>query len=382
MKKFVLVVLILAVLVAAGIRYVSQKAPEYLREAIQRALNKPVKIGSIDYQFPWTFELKQFEVLETEEPFRDESCFSVDRVLVQVSPMSLSTKELILDNVDATQAVLVIRNRGERLFHALSSATTLSTGKMTPTEEVGSSPAASPLPLLIHRFHLGSSQFQWVDYDAEASGFVVALSDIEANIKDIALPLSEDKTIYRIDAKLPQGRGQKAASIKLSGWTRFASYESDAMLTAQDLHLPFFKTYLTQVTPADIEDGTLSLRGALSVHDKNLTANTDLELTNLIFRSYEDQDQLFGMKADEILNFLKDQSGRLKFQIVLQWPLDQRVEKRKLIRRAIEESIKKTLLGNAGNILEKTLKSISESGMDGAKDDWADTLKKVKNLLQ
>ncbi len=382
MKKIFLVVLILAVLVAAGIRYVSERAPEYLRAAIQRAVNKPVKIGSIEYQFPWTFELKQFEILETEEPFQGESCFYVDRVLVQVSALSLSNKKLILDNVDATQAVLVIRNRGEKLFHALSNATTHAPQEALKSAEGSSGETDQPLPLMIHRFHLGNSQFRWVDYDAQSSGFVVGLTDIEANIKDISLPLSDEKTIYRIEAKLPQGRGQKAAAIKLSGWTMFESYESDAMLTATELHLPFFKTYLTQVTPADIEDGFLSLRGALSANHKNLMANLDLELTDLLFKSYEDQDQLFGMKANEILSFLKDQSGKLKFQIVLQWPLDKRIEKRKVIRRAIEESIKKTLLGNAGNILEKTLKTLSESGLDDSKDDWEGTLKKVKNLLR
>ncbi len=360
----------------------SKKAPEYLRESIQRALNKPVKIGAIEYQFPWTFELKQFEILETEEPFQGESCFYVDSVLVQVSALSLSSNKLILDNVDATQAVLVIRNRGEKLFHALSNATTHTPPETSKSADNSSGEAQQPLPLIIHRFHLGNSQFQWVDYDAQESGFVVGLTDIEANIKDISLPISDEKTIYRVEAKLPQGRAQKAAAIKLSGWTMFESYESDAMLTAQDLHLPFFKTYLSQVTPADIEDGFLSLRGALSVNHKNLTANLDLELTDLLFRSYEDKDQLFGMKAEEILNFLKDRSGKLKFQIVLQWPLDKRIEKRKVIRHAIEESIKKTLLGNAGNILEKTLKTLSESGFDDAKDDWEGTLKKVKNLLR
>ena len=58
------------------------------------------------------------------------------------------------------------------------------------------------------------------------------------------------------------------------------------------------------------------------------------------------------------------------------------MQKRERIRQAIEKSLKKTLLANVGNILEKTIKTFSEGGMDQAKDDFEDTLKKVKKLFR
>ena len=137
------------------------------------------------------------------------------------------------------------------------------------------------------------------------------------------------------------------------------------------------------MTGADIEEGRLSGRGSLRIHNRMLTTDVDLELSGLLFRGYESGEELFGLKADEILSFLKDSAGRLQFHIVLQWDIaDRGVEKKAVIRKAIEQSLKKTLLGNVGNILEKTIQKLSDPDLNASKDDWDDTLKKVKKLLR
>ena len=304
-------------------------------------------------------------------------------MIFDVSPLSLSQNKLILDNVDVSQALVVVRMSDGELFHALSGA--MSARSAPPESAVGSqaSPDVSRLPLKIHRFHLGASRFQFADYDVQNTGFVVELDRIEGNFTNISFPISSNKTTYHLDAQMSQGRQQRPARFKLNGWTKFGNYETDAMLHVSDLSLPYFKPYYAQVTPAEIEEGLFSSRAAFTIRSEVLTANVDLELSNLYFRSYENGEELFGLKAEEILSFLKDSAGKLKFQIVLQWNIaDRGIQKRERIRHAIEQSIKKTLLGNVGNILEKTIKKFSDGGMDQAKDDFEDTLKKVKKLFR
>jgi hypothetical protein len=244
-------------------------------------------------------------------------------------------------------------------------------------------PGRSPMPLAIHQFHLDQSRFQILDYDVQETGFVIEFDQIEARIEDIALPPGPVRTRYRVEAKLPQGRAQRAASFEMSGWTVFGDYETDARWVAQDLSLPYFRPYYAQVTPAEIEEGRLSSRAVLRIHDKSLRADVELEAADLYFRSYEEGDQLFGLKAEEILAFLKDSAGRLKLPIVLEWDLAERgVERRAVVRRAIERSLKKTLLGNVSNLLERTIQKYSDADMGQVKDEWDDTLKKVKKLLR
>ena len=383
MKKLIILFLFLAVAVAVAFNIASKKAPEMLRRSIERALDKTVKIQNIEFNFPWNFELTGVEIRDNHGAFSGEVCFAVDKIHLAVSPLSLSQKDLIIDRVDVGDATIIIRKRDNRLYHVLSDAMI-----SQPSSSSGKADGAAPsektgLPLDIHQFRLTNGNFQFIDYDVSDAGFVITLDKIQASAKDIHLPSKEEKTTYRVDARMPQGRDQKPGEVKISGWTIFSNYETDALLTAGGLHLPYFEPYLGQVTPAKIEDGYLSSRTSIRVDQKDLTANSDLELNGLYFQSYEEGDQLFGLKADEILTFLKDAAGRLKFQIVVQWNIaDKSTEKRAVIRKSIEKSLKKTVLGNVGNLLESTLKKIGDHGIDSGRDDLEGALKKVKELFR
>ena len=383
MRKIILAVLVLAVLIAGGINYFSRKAPELLRKSIERSLDKTVKIENIEFNFPWNFELSRVEIRDDRGPFKGEVCFAVDKIHLEVSPLSLSQKDLVVDRVDVENAAIFIRSRGGKLYHVLSDAMLVKPASQGQPAEAGAASSKGTLPLAIHQFRLSNGNFQFIDYDAQPGGFVITLDHIQAVLKDIHLPAQDEKTFYRIDAKLSQGRDQKPAELKVSGWTVFAGYDTDALLTASGLHLPYFQPYLAQVTPAQIQDGYLTCRSSIRVDQKNLTANADIELNGIYFQSYENGEQLFGLKAEEILSFLKDVAGRLKFQIVLQWVLDDpNLKKSDVIRRSIEQSLKKTVLGNVGNILESTLKKIGEGGLDSSKEDLQGALKKVKELFR
>ena len=384
MRKIVFAVLLLAVAVSGTATYLSKKAPLYLRRAIERSMNKTVQIEAIHYQFPWSFRLEKVRLLETDGPFLNEPCFEVSSVLLELSPLSLSRKELVVDNLEVRGAKAVIRQRGGKLWHAFSGAMDhRSSEPAVSAPETASEKGPRELPLKIRRFLMQESQFQFVDYDVRESGFVSQLDRITANVKDISFPPDAKRTLYRAEAAFSQGRDESGAPVRISGWTRFLDKETDAILSANNLYLPYFTPYLSQVTPATIEEGTLSLQASLRVKDGLFTTDADLEFAGLFFASYEEGEELFGMKAQEILAFFKDASGYLKFHITLEWPVDDRTfDKRRAVRKAIEESLKRTLLGNAGNILERTLQKLADDGLDASKGDLEDTLKKVKKLFQ
>src|SRR3989338_4466408 len=120
-RKILIVAAILAVALVIAVNILSRKAPEFLRSAIERALNKKVIIQSIDYHFPGIFELEGFEVKEG-EPFAGETSFYVDHIRLNVSPMSFSQKKLIIESVDVENAGIFVRKYQDRLAHALSGA--------------------------------------------------------------------------------------------------------------------------------------------------------------------------------------------------------------------------------------------------------------------
>lgn len=363
----------------------SRRAPELLRSALEQALNKKVVIGSIDYQFPSVFEIQGFTVKEN-DPFNGEESFSADHIRFTISPISWSRKKLVISRIEVENADISIRKLNGHLYEPLSDAIRHAKADRTPqapSAEPASTPPSAGLPLEIGEFRMKDSNFQYIDFDAQEGGFVIVLDKIDARIRNITVPFEREKTTYRVNTRLLQGRDQRPADLTLSGWSVFATRDTDATFSLSGTWLPYFRPYTNQVTQALIENGTLNGRANLRIERNDLALNADLEIIGLLFNSYESENQLFGLKAEELLSFLKDSSGRLKLQFTARWNLaDRGVSARDVIRKSIERSLKSTVLGNVGNILQNVIQKVGEGGSGASKEGVEGTLKKLKDLVK
>jgi hypothetical protein len=391
LKKIVVAVLLLIVIGTVALGILARRAPALLRAAIERSLKKPVVIGSIEYRFPGSFDIEGFEVREN-APFAGETAFKADHIRVHASPFGLSKQKLVIEEIEVDGASVTIRKLENRLYHALSS---VAPAENKPSKELagalGAPDAAdkgSAMPLEIGRFHLVNGHFEFADYDAVEGGFVTALDGIHADVRQISLPFNDTPTSYKISAQVSQGRDQKAADFQAGGWTRFSTLDTDAQFDLKGLFLPYFRPYYGSVTPAMIQSGSLDSKALLKIDRKQLTANADFEIVGLLFQSYEGGNELFGLNADQIIGFLKDSSGKLKFQIAAAWDLgDRNVRPRDVIRKSIERSLKRTVFGNVGNIAANAIRRYAGDGEEDptatgkAKDDLQDAITKVKDFF-
>jgi hypothetical protein len=276
-------------------------------------------------------------------------------------------------------AKVFMRHLDGRLTHTLSKVVQKSSAAPSPAAPPLQASAPGTLPLEIKQFHLTDSQFKYIDFDAQKGGFVVSFDQIQADLRDIRLPASGVDTSYRIDARLLQERDQRPAKLHLEGQTRFNDFRTDARWEIQGVRLPYFRPYYAVVTPASIEEGVLDSRAVIRVDHKDLTADIGFEISELVFGAYEGENELFGLKADQILAFLRDSSGKLKFQISLHWNLaDRSVHARDVIRRGIERSLRETVLGNVGNILKRVIQKVGDDGVAKTQDDLEAKIKKLK----
>ncbi|MGH7197201.1 MAG: DUF748 domain-containing protein [Candidatus Omnitrophota bacterium] len=382
MKKILIILAVLTALSAFWVNICYQRAPGLLVRSIEKALNKKVIIRSVEYTFPGSFELAGFEVKEKGR-FEGETSFYADRISLRVSWLSIPRKALVVDKIKVANAQVIIREFDGKLTHSLTEAVKKKAPGPPAEGAVRGEAGPAGLPLEIHQFSLEKSHFRFIDYDAQEGGFVIALDEIDARIRNIRLPLSASRISYEAGARLSQGRDQRPAEIKVTGWTAPQTADTDANLQANAVYLPFFRPYYAQVTQAAIQDGYLDARANLHIDKKDLTLNVDLEIIGLLFQSYEADNQLFGLKAEELLSFLKDRSGRLKFQFVARWNLaDRSVRARDVMRKSIERSLKATILGNLENILEHTLQKVGEQGIVKTKEDLEDKVKKLKEFFK
>ncbi len=158
------------------------------------------------------------------------------------------------------------------------------------------------------------------------------------------------------NARMPQGP-QPPAEIKVSGRTEFGTKDTDASVILEGASLPYFQLYYRQVTQAVIDSAVVGSRINLFIEHNDLTLDADLAVSDLSFRVPASEEQFFGLRADEILSFLRDRSGRFKFQIEARWNItDRNLNVREVIRQSIERSLKKTVIGNVPRAVRSVLR--------------------------
>ena len=390
MKKIILLIAFFTLLLSAGFIFaasvIQRNAPQFLRSAIEKSLNKKVIIRDVVYHFPRTFELQGFEIHEKGEPFDGEPSFYVEHVILNVSPMIFSRKVFVISDLELRDADIAVRKLHGKIYHAFSGVRgpKAVSGKSTADPVSSNETSPTELPLKIHQFRLNNCHFQLADYDTPPNGFVMTLDKINGKIKEIQIPSRGVKTSYSVEADFLQGRGARPAKIKVDGWTDFDSLDTDAVISLKGAHLPYFEPYYRQVTGAFIEDGFSDVYATLKMERRVLDLNMGFELSGLLFRSYEGGDELFGLKAEDLLSFLKDSSGRLKFQIMVEWNTSEKsVKLQEVFRRSIERSLRETILGNVGNILMNALQKVTDGGVSvGKKGNVEERIKKIKDFFK
>src|SRR3989338_223639 len=385
LKKIVLIIMVIAVEAAIGLNMLSRRAPKMLQGALEKALDKPVSVQSIEYRFPSTFLVEGFEIAE-KAPFEGETSFYVDHFRLDASPFSLRRKmtRLVIDRVEIDHAEVNVRKSDGRIIHPLSEALKKPAAPAQAQAAAGTTaPRPAPrTPLEIRVLRLTDSRFQFIDYDAQKEGFVITLEDIDADVKELAVPAADEPVRYKLAARMAQGRGEKPADVRIEGWTDALTADTEADFTLDGVHIPFFRPYYGQVTRALIQNGRLGARTRIVIEKKHLRLNADLEIMGLLFGDYEEGNQLFGLKAEEMLGFLQDRSGRLRLQFEAEWDLgNSSVRARDVIRHGIAKSLKATVLGSVGNILEGALVRLGDKAVNTPKDEVEGVLKKIKGFL-
>ncbi|MEI8345459.1 MAG: DUF748 domain-containing protein [Candidatus Omnitrophota bacterium] len=382
MKKLLIVIVILTMAGFLAVNVVAQRAPDLLKKTLESALNKTVKIRTIDYRFPGTFELQGFVISEKEGPFKTEPLISAEHILLDVSPISLSRKSLIIDRIEIRDAHIAIR-KWQNYFYQPFDEAIHHIAEVPAPKNIAAAPVNAKVPLEIRLLKIQNGVLRFMDYDVQSEGFVIALTNTQITAKNLTFPFGSKRTTYTAEGTLPQGRDERAAEFRLSGWTVIESLDTDALITVRGVHLPYFKPYYNQVVGAVIDDGYMDARAWLQIGGKRLISNVDFEFSQLLFSQYESEDQLFGLKADEILSFMKDSAGRLKFQIAFDWNMaEKNVRLKDSLRKSFEKSLKKTVLGNVGNIIANTLQKIGDGSLSKDKEGIDGKIKKIKDFFK
>ncbi len=384
LKKILIFIIVSAALFSMALGIVARKAPGILIQSLEKALNKKVSIEYIEYHFPLSFEIQGLKVKDS-GIFSGDNCFSAEEIHLSLSWLSLSQKSLIIDKMELDNAFVSVRQYHGKLLSIFSDAlSNVNTVQGNKSQKPSAQAEARRELLNIHEIIFRKSAFQFIDYDVDSKGFVIALQNVEGGIQNVSLPFSGERMIFGIHARVAQGRDQRSADLSLNAWRDFRRGDSDTRLGIKGLYLPYFSIYTKKVTPAVIENGYAD--GQLRFHTvaSDMEMAADVEMSGLLFGSYESNGELFGLNAERILLFLKDRNGKLKLPLSAAWNLDAKALKPEMaIRKGIERAMKASVFGSVDHILDKALKKGGDLDEESSESGGVEgTIKKIKDLLK
>lgn len=378
MRKILPIVLLVLLAVLVGLGFLLRKAPSLAVTAIERQLGKDVQLQGLRYHFPSGFEIRKLAVVE-KGTFNGEQSFYVENVSLQLNLPALLAKKIVITSLDIKNPQIIIRKLRGRVTHALSPSLPPPPGAAQSAPPSAAPSKGQAFSFLIERMKVREGYLRWIDYDIAQQGFVLEVQRIDADMKDISL--DGGKISYEIAGEILQGRDHAPAAVNAQGWANPASWDTDTKLNVSELWVPYFEPYYKMVTPSVIDDGIVNVRSGTVVKNKHWSTSAQLDVRQLSFKAFEAGDQIFGIEAPPLLDLLKNRSGAIALNVVIDWNMaDPSVPFSQAMRRSLQESIKSTFLNNIGTVVENTLDKISEDP-DFLKKDWKNVLNKIKETV-
>ncbi len=154
-------------------------------------------------------------------------------------------------------------------------------------------------------------------YDATVSRppLRVRMEEIEAMIRDVAVPAAE-KTRFEI-ADIVKGV-KRDGRVKLSGWVGPGARDSSSRVVLEAVDLVALQPYLIKKNEARVTRGALDLDLASEVRNNNLDGKGKVVLQDLeLARSGGYFDTFMGLPRDAVINFLKDNHNAIDVDFTL-----------------------------------------------------------------
>jgi hypothetical protein len=394
LKKILVSLVILLVVLSCAAVLALRKTPVMLETLLERELQKDVVLEGVSYRFPLNLSIEKFSILE-KGPFKGEASFYAENMIFDVNLAAFLSRQILINEIRLKKPTLIVRKLRRDVVHAFSSpkpSTVGSKKSSVPTGETKKKGGAA-FSLKIASIIIDEGVLKWIDYDISDEGFVLQVQNISSKIQNFTFPPTQQPVDYDLEARVVQGRQHSPATLSLKGWTQIDDLETRANGSLKELWIPYFEPYYRKVTSARVRDGLLDVTSTHKIENRDLTSNSRADIRRLSFDAFEQDNEIFGMDAELLLNLLKNQSGGLTLDLVIRWDMkDPQSNFKSVLRKSISHSLQSTLVNNFQNIVGNTLDKLSDKlsdklesqagGQETGKPNWKGLLDKIQEVIE
>jgi hypothetical protein len=360
MKKWFILIGVLAVLFIGGYIVLSFYAVKFIQPQLQKVMGPGLTLAEIKVK------LTCLSVRGTryEDPNSKQKFLQIEEVKIYPSLFSLLKKSLRIRELKILQpSFFFYRSREGVLVGPWVTMKKEREGKEI-SEEKEKKKKGESIQIQIDRIRIEKGSIDFEDKKVGEPPAQIRLEDLELEIRDIQYPLTSSHSPIELKGKM---KGQKQeGTIFLNGWIDVKTMDMETSLKTREIEVKTFEPYYRKRVTAEIESGYMDMDSKIAMKDRVIDAPGELDLINLHVK--EGGGTLLWIPAETMVSLLEKKGHRVKVKFHVKGNMDNPQFK-------LQESFLTQVAISFAQALGIPIKVVGEEGLQG-------TLKGERGLVE
>lgn len=308
------VVLCLALIaVALLVKYANVIA----KNGIEKALGKDFSIGSIELRWG---SVRVRDVAMKERSGRE--VIKVEGLVVKADFMGLLRKKYIISSVLVEKPYMYVEvNRKGDLVSPVFPVGDERAGGGGKKAKDTRRPEEKRPPVTLKKIVIVNGSVDYLDHKSPRVPVMTRVRKINAEMRNLTVPFTNDLTRYILTATVPEGRA--TARVKSEGGIRLQSKDMECTTAVRELDITHFRPYYHGSRSINVTKGFLDLDVRAKIISRRINAPGKAVLKDLEFGSGSGLgDRFMGVPVTLVVAFLKKSGDQIPVDFVVSGDLD------------------------------------------------------------
>ena len=313
MKKWFILIGILAVLLIGGYFVLSFYAVKFIQPQLQKVMGPGLTLAEIKVK-PTYLSVRG---MQYEDPHSKQKFLQIEEVRIYPSLFSLLKKSLRIRELTILQpSFFIYRSREGVLIGPWVTMKKEREGKEISEEK--EKKKGESIQIQIDRIQIQKGAIDFEDKKVGEPPAQIRLEDLEFEMRDIRYPIVSSHSPMELKGKM---KGQKQeGTIFVNGWIDVKTMDMETSLKTREIEVKTFESYYRKRVSAEIESGYMDMDSKIAVKDRMIDAPGELDLINLHIK--EGSGTVLWIPAETLVSLLEKRGHRIKVKFHVKGNMD------------------------------------------------------------
>lgn len=304
---------------------------------IEKNLKLRATIERLSFSYPLTIGIHNLDI---------KGLAKVDALFIKPSLLGFLAGKIVLSDLRVIRPQIIIEKGADGKLN------------LPVVESKGKQP-----PVLLAGLSVKEGKLIYLDRKITPGGFQVSVSDINADISKVSLPITSLLTNFNLSAILGLEPGNPSGTFAASGWIDFGPKNMEGKVELKDIDITYLAPYYRNFMSAKkIVSAKLNFTSDLKAQNNDLAAKCHLRFSDIVYKKEEPVAAQGEAAAPDltssVLGLLSDQAGDIIFNFTFKTKLDNPKIDPNILTGAFTQSAVENILSQPSEKIADTVKEI------------------------